>query len=130
MIDACDLNLCFDTGHHAYVNGGAKAGDRSAIDFIKAHPERIAYLHFKTVDGKIRQQVIDKHLDSNTAFDMDVMCDLDKGIIDFTELKKVLDEIGFRGIGVIEMDMPRATTAQAFEAAKRNLNYLRTLGLI
>jgi inosose dehydratase len=58
------------------------------------------------------------------------MCDLQDGIIDYAELKKTLDCVGFSGIGVIEMDMPRASTAQAFAAAKRNLNYLREIHLI
>jgi inosose dehydratase len=30
MMDSCDLRLCFDTGHHAYVNGGTEARDQSA----------------------------------------------------------------------------------------------------
>jgi inosose dehydratase len=130
MMDACDLRLCFDTGHHAYVNGGTKRGDSSALDFIKAHGADIVYLHFKNVDGLVRQKVLDEHLDSDTAFDMDVMCDLEKGIIDFGSLKNLLDTIGFSGIGVIEMDMPRASTAEAFAAAKRNLEYLRKISMI
>ncbi|MDR1900869.1 MAG: sugar phosphate isomerase/epimerase [Treponema sp.] len=130
MMDYCGLNLCFDTGHHAYVNGGTEASDQSALNFIKAHKRRIVYLHFKNVDGVIRKKVLEEHLDSNAAFDMDVMCDLKTGVIDFAQLKKILDDIGFSGIGVIEMDMPRATTAQAFAAAKRNLEYLREIRLI
>ncbi|QQO09135.1 sugar phosphate isomerase/epimerase family protein [Breznakiella homolactica] len=130
MMDFCDLNLCFDTGHHAYVNGGTEQGDQSAVEFIRKYPERMVYLHFKNVDGKIRKKVADEHLGSDQAFDMDVMCDLRDGIIDFTELKKILDSINYQGIGVIEMDMPRATTDQAFAAAKRNLEYLREIQMI
>ena len=55
------------------------------------------------------------------------MCDLEDGIIDFRELKTVLETINFEGIGVIEQDMPRATTEQAFTSAKRNLNFLKRL---
>ena len=130
MLDYCDLDLCFDTGHHAYVNGGTERPDRCAIDFIKTYSSKIAYLHFKNVDGKVRKEVLDKVLDSDAAFDMDVMCDLDQGIIDFAELKQALDQIGFSGIGIIEMDMPRATTEQAFRAAKKNLEYLKKLQII
>jgi inosose dehydratase len=141
MMDYCDLRLCFDTGHHAYVNGGAGAAmhdhsagtairDRSAVDFIKNHASRIAYLHFKNVDGAVRQKVLEAGLDSSAAFDMDVMCDLDRGIIDFMELRETLDHIGFSGVGIIEMDMPRATTEQAFRAAGKNLAFLKTVGLI
>jgi inosose dehydratase len=130
LIDHTGLRLCFDTGHHAYVNGGTEYGDRSALDFIKDHSESIAYLHFKNVNGKIRKRVIDEGLDSDAAFDMDVMCDLRDGIIDYIELKNVLDSLDFTGIGVIEMDMPRASTTEAFAAAKRNLAYLKEIAVI
>ncbi|MDR2629549.1 MAG: sugar phosphate isomerase/epimerase [Spirochaetaceae bacterium] len=130
MIEYCGQRLCFDTGHHAYVNGGVTAPDRSAIDFIRTHSKWIGYLHFKNVDGRIRKKVLEEHLDSDTAFDLDVMGDLDQGIIDFTELKQVLDHIGYSGIGIIEMDKPRATAAEAFAAAKRNLEYLRKIHII
>jgi len=130
MLDFCDIKLCFDTGHHAYVNGGYKNGDTSALDFIKKYSSRIAYFHFKNVDAGIRKKVWDENLTSDTAFDLDVMCDLEKGIIDFKKLKQLLDEINYEGIGVIEMDMPHASADTAFEAAKRNLIFLRNIGMI
>ena len=130
MLDFCGIKLCFDTGHHAYVNGGCKHGDTSALDFMKRYSSRIAYLHFKNVDAEIRKKVIEEKLSSDTAFDLDVMCDLDKGIIDFPKLKKLLDDIQYEGIGVIEMDKPHAAANEAFEAAKRNLDFLRNIGMI
>lgn len=130
LMEYTGVNLCLDTGHHSYVNGSGLKGDTSVFSFIRKHKERIAYLHFKNIDYQIYQKVCREHLDSDTAFDIDVMCDLEDGIIDYTELKKVLDEIHFRGIGVIEQDMPKATTEQAFAAAARNLEYLRTIKMI
>lgn len=130
LMDYTGLDLCFDTGHHAYVNGDGRRGETSAIDFMRRYADRIAYLHFKNVDFDVFQRVQAEHLDSDTAFDQDVMCDLADGIIDFTALKQAIDEIGFEGIGVIEQDLPRATTAQAFAAAKRNLEYLRAIHII
>jgi inosose dehydratase len=125
-----DVNQCFDTGHHAYSNGSFEKGDCSALDFMLKYAERIAYIHFKNVDGAIRKHVEDKCMNSHQAFDMNVMCDLEGGIINFTQLKNILEKINFNGIGVIEQDMPRATTDQAFAAAKRNLEYLRRISII
>lgn len=130
LMEYTGLNLCFDTGHHAYVNGNGRRGEQSAVQFIRKYQERIAYLHFKNVDYEIFKKVQEEHLDSDTAFDIDVMCDLADGIIDYRELKQVLDEIDFNGIGVIEQDLPRASTTQAFAAAKRNLEYLRRIGMV
>ena len=130
LMDFTGLNLCLDIGHHAYVNSDGKPGETSAIDFIRQYQERLAYLHFKNVDYKVRRKVYLENLDSDTAFDLDVMCDLKDGITDYRVLRDVLREIGFVGIGVIEQDMPKATTAQAFAAAKRNLAYLREIQMI
>ena len=130
LMEATGIDLCFDTGHHTYSNGSPEAGDRSSLDFLLKYPERIAYLHFKNVDGHIKKRVLEENLDSDQAFDLDVMCDLEDGIIDFRELKTVLETINFEGIGVIEQDMPRATTDQAFTSAKRNLNFLKEIDLV
>lgn len=120
-----NLNLCLDIGHHAYVNGKG-----SVIDFIRKNSEKIKYLHFKNVDPNIMKQVIEENICSDTAFDMDVMGDLETGIVDYENLKTVLDEINYSGIGVIEQDMPNATTKEAFDAAKRNLDYLKRIEMI
>ena len=130
LMEQTQIDLCFDTGHHAYCNGGTEKGDRSALDFILKYPERIAYIHFKNVKGAIRKRVIEEGIDSDQAFDMDVMCDLEDGIIDFNELKVVLEKVNYKGIGVIEQDMPRATSDQAFAAAIRNLNFLKLIGIV
>lgn len=130
LMDYTGLRLCFDTGHHAYVNGDGARGETSAIDFMKRHADKIAYLHFKNVDHDIFARVRRENLDSDTAFDLDVMCDLRDGIIDFSALRDAVDAIGFDGIGVIEQDLPRATTDEAFAAARRNLEYLREIHLI
>lgn len=130
LMDYTGLDLCFDTGHHAYVNGDGRQGDSSAPEFLRKYATRIPYLHFKQMDGNVYSKVLAEHLDSDTAFDMNVMCDLPDGIIDFKEIKRILDDINFDGIAVVESDMPRATNAQAALSAKRNLEYLRKIHMI
>jgi inosose dehydratase len=130
LMDIAGVDLCFDTGHHAYANGGFQRGEKATLDFIVKYAERIAYLHFKNVDGNVMKQVESEGLDASEAFDINVMCDLEDGIIDFIKLKDVLQKINFNGVGVIEQDMPRATTEQAFAAARRNLNYLSRIGIL
>lgn len=130
LLDFVPVDLCLDIGHHAYVNGNGNYNDSSVFEFMRSHKERISYLHFKNVSYEIFREVTVNHLDSDTAFDLDVMCDLQDGIVDYKKLKAVLDEIDFHGIGVIEQDMPKATSQQAFEAAKRNLNYLKEIGIV
>lgn len=130
LMDYTGLNLCFDTGHHAYVNGNGQQNDPSAPAFLRKYAARIPYLHFKQMDGTVYKKVLSEHLDSDTAFDINVMCDLPDGIIDFMEIKRVLDDVNFDGIAVIESDMPRATNAQAAASARRNLDYLKEVHMI
>ena len=44
------VTLCLDTGHHAY-----RFGD--PVVFMREHHERIGYLHLKSVDFEIREQI-------------------------------------------------------------------------
>lgn len=130
LMDYTGLSLCFDTGHHAYVNGNGQPGDSSAPEFLRRYASRIPYLHFKQIDGTVYAKVRAEHIDSDTSFDINVMCDLPDGIIDFKEIKRVLDDIGFDGIAVVESDMPRATNKQAAASAKRNLDYLKEIHMM
>lgn len=130
MMTHTGLRLCYDIGHHAYVNGSGKKGDDNPLRFLRRHADNIPYLHFKNVDEAVFARVQAENLDSDTAFDIDVMGDLAEGTVDYAALKQLLDDIGFAGIGVIEQDMPKATNAQAFAAARRNLDYLRRIHMI
>lgn len=130
LMNFTGLNLCFDTGHHCYANGNGQPNEPSVPAFLRRYAGRIAYLHFKQVDGAVYRRVMEENLDSDTAFDIGVMCDLPDGIVDFPALKPILDEIGFDGIGVVESDMPRADNAKVFASARRNLDYLREIRII
>lgn len=130
MLSLGEVYLCFDTGHHAFSNGGVEKGDQSALDFIRAHTDRIVYLHFKNVDGEIRKRAKEENWGMMQAFMNQVMCDLEDGIIDFEQLRDLLAEIGFEGSAIIEQDMFKVTTDFAFQTAKKNLQYLRRIGMI
>lgn len=130
MLRMGEIYLCFDTGHHVFSNGGTDRGDQTALDFMKENKDRIAYLHFKNVDGEIRRKSIEEGWSVMQAFMSQVMCDLEDGVIDFEQLRDVLGEIDFRGVAVIEQDMFKATTDIAFRTAKKNLEYLRRINMI
>lgn len=130
VIDEAKLTLCFDTGHFAYINGSWKQNDSCSIAFMRKYAAKIPYLHFKNVNGKVRKEIIDRQLPPGEANEMDMMCDLKDGIINYEDFTSLLKEINFNGIGVIEQDVPNATTQEAFEIAKRNLKYLQTIGMI
>lgn len=130
MLEGGNVHLCFDTGHHAYSNGGTERGDRSALDFMRGHRAAVTYLHFKNVDGAIREQTKKNGWSVSEAFQNQVMCDLEDGIIDFCKLRDLLEELDYRGIAVIEQDMFNKTAEYAYQTAKKNLQYLRGIKMI
>lgn len=130
LLSLGEVFLCFDTGHHVYANGGTEPRDRSALEFLLAHRERIPYLHFKNMDGAVRVQAAESGWTVSEAFANGVMCNLEDGVIDFRELRDVLEEIGYRGTAVIEQDMFGRTAEFACHAAEVNLRYLRDIHMI
>lgn len=130
VMEEAELALCFDTGHYAFINGGWERGDQSALDFMKKHASRIPYLHFKNVNGAVKKQIVEGALPIGEAAKLDIMCNLDEGIIDYNAFRNVLIELNFSGIAIVEQDVPNATTAEAFEIAKHNLRYLRQIHMI
>lgn len=130
MLEGGNVHLCFDTGHHAYSNGSTKRGDQSALAFIRKHRQYVTYLHFKNVDGHVKELVEQNRWPVSKAFENQVMCDLEDGIIDFCALRDLLVEIDYSGIAVIEQDMYNKTAAYAYQTAKKNLQYLREIKMI
>lgn len=130
LLSLGEVYLCFDTGHHALSNGGLENGEHCVLDFIRQHSSRIAYLHFKNVDSAVRKRAEKENWGVLKAMMNRVMCDLEDGVIRFPVLRELLTEIGYNGTAVIEQDMFNATAEEAFETAKRNLQYLQRIQMI
>jgi inosose dehydratase len=92
------LNLCLDTGHFAYYGG-------DSVKLIKAHPDRIGYLHLKQVDPELLSEV----LKNDTAFAdaaRDVMVEPPAGIPDFAPVIEAVSAIDAQIFAIVEQDMP------------------------
>lgn len=130
LLSLGEVFLCFDTGHHALSNGGLENGEQCVLDFIRRHSGRIVYLHFKNMDGAVRKCAEEENWGVLKAMMNRVMCDLEEGVIRFPALRDLLTEIDYNGTAVIEQDMFNATAGEAFETAKRNLQYLQRIQMI
>ena len=92
------LNLCLDTGHFAYYGG-------DNLKMIKAHPDRIGYLHLKQIDPDIRFEV----LKNDTAFAdaaNDVFVEPPAGVPDFAPIIEAVSAIDPQTFAIVEQDMP------------------------
>ncbi len=114
--------LCFDTGHHAYRGG-------DPIAFMRKHHRRIPYLHLKSVDGGIQQQVARENIPFAKAVAMDMFCEPARGMVDFIAFRDVLQEINYDGWATVEQDMYPAPFDKPLPIAKRTREYLRSIGL-
>jgi inosose dehydratase len=116
------IGLCLDTGHHAYRGG-------DPVEFVRSHSDRIEYFHFKSVDAKVREKVEREAIPFARAVELGVFCEPMDGIVDFSQLAKVLVDTGFSGHATVEQDMYPAPPEKPLPVAVRTYGFLRKVGL-
>ncbi|MEJ1109556.1 MULTISPECIES: TIM barrel protein [unclassified Kribbella] len=92
------VNLCLDTGHVAYCEG-------DNLEIVQRFPERITYVHLKSVDPAVRARALAEHLPLSEAVKLGVMCEPPYGE---PEMPPLLESLGWldRDIFcVIEQDL-------------------------
>jgi inosose dehydratase len=115
------VNLCLDTGHHAYCGG-------DAVGFFKQHHQRIPYLHLKNVDRTILSQVRAASTSFAEAVARGVMCEPPHGMIDFIALRDALQQSNYHGFAIVEQDMYPVLADKPLPIAKRTREYLMLTG--
>jgi len=116
------VKLCLDIGHHAYRHG-------DVIGFIRKHHKRMPHIHFKNVDGQLLQQFEAEGIWAGKASGLGVFCELPDGIVDYPEVRDVLNEVGYDGFAIVEQDMYPTPFDKPLPIARRALDYLRTIGV-
>jgi inosose dehydratase len=120
--DPVYVNLCLDTGHHAYRGG-------EPIAFLRKHSSRIPYLHLKNVDRAKQQEVAEKGIPFAKAVEWGVFCEPSRGAVDFLALSKLLQELSFKGLATVEQDMFPTAFDRPRPIAQRTRRYLREIGI-
>jgi inosose dehydratase len=123
LADVDGLELCFDVGHHAYCGG-------DPVRFFARHRDRIPYLHLKSVDAELREQVAREGLSFAEAVAAGVFVEPSRGSVDFEALRDLMLETGYTGYAIVEQDMYPADFDQLLPIAKRTHEYLSGLGLV
>lgn len=112
------VSLCLDVGHHAYGGGNACA-------YIRKRSNRIPYIHLKNCDKAVLDEMRSKGWSFAEAVKHNIMCEPWKGMVDFRELKKALDEVGYSGFATVEQDMYPAPPDRPLPIAKETREFLR-----
>lgn len=115
------IGICLDVGHHAYRGG-------NPVAFMRQHHARIPYLHLKNVDRDVQRTVEREGKTFAQAVAMDMFVEPSRGAVDFEELRKALDEVGYQGFGIVEQDMYPAPPEKPLPIAQRTYSYLKSLG--
>lgn len=120
LLAETQINLCFDTGHHAFW-------DQDPLAYMHRVFPRIAYMHLKNVDGAVRQRVLEGQLSVAASYDAGVMCPLPDGVVDIQAVMRLLAERGFAGPIVVEQDVAADATETPLQLAQRNLAYMNDI---
>jgi inosose dehydratase len=121
-IDPKILSVCLDTGHSIY------AGFDPVALYLR-HADRISYLHFKDIDPVVKKRVIEQRIGFYDACALGLFCNLGCGAVDFTALRKAMENNGFSGWVTVEQDCDPTASISPRENAKTNLNFLKTIDL-
>lgn len=120
LLAETSIDLCFDTGHHAFW-------DQDPLAYMTRIFPRIAYMHLKNVNGAVRQRVLDGQLSVAASYGAGVMCPLPDGVVDIQAVMRLLDDRGFAGPIVVEQDVAANATETPLQLAARNLAYMNAI---
>jgi inosose dehydratase len=92
------VNLCLDTGHVAYCEG-------AKLEIIQRYPERITYVHLKSVDPVVRARALAEKLPLSESVKLGIMCEPPYGEPDMVPLLDELGRLDREIYAVIEQDL-------------------------
>lgn len=120
LLEETEIDLCFDTGHHAFW-------DQDPLAYMESVWGRIAYMHLKNVDAAVRQRVLDGKLSVAASYGAGVMAPLPDGAVDIQAVMRFLDAKGFDGPIVVEQDIAENAVETPLQLAKRNYVYMQAI---
>jgi inosose dehydratase len=116
------VRFCLDTGHVVYCGG-----DPLAI--VGAYPDRITYVHLKSVDPAIRRRVADEGLGFGDAVKLGAMVEPPAGEPRMPPLLEALAALGHDLFCIVEQDLYPCPPDVPLPIATRTFAYYAGLGL-
>jgi inosose dehydratase len=122
LTDAATVSLCLDTGHVAYAGG-----DNRAI--VARHPDRIGYVHLKSVDPDVLARVRAEGMSFAQAVQHGAMVEPTRGEPEMPPLLADLNALGVPLMAIVEHDMYPAPPGAPLPVATRTRRYYGGCGL-
>ncbi len=120
LLAETSIDICFDTGHHAFW-------DQDPLAYMEKIWDRISYMHLKNVDPDVRRHVLDGTLSVEASYGAGVMAPLPDGVVDIRAVMRFLEHRGYDGPVVVEQDFADNLAETPFEMAERNLAYMMAI---
>jgi inosose dehydratase len=120
--DPATVSLCLDTGHVAYAGG-----DNRAI--VAQHPNRIGYVHLKSVDPDVLARVRAEGMSFADAVKNGAMVEPAQGEPDMPPLLADLNALGVPLMAIVEHDMYPAPADAPLPIAARTRRYYSECGV-
>ena len=120
-VDAQHLKICFDTGHHSYAGF-------DPVAFMQRHIGRISYMHFKDIDPVVKARAIANRTGFYDACGKGIFCNLGDGDVDFPAVRAELLKAGFQGWCTVEQDCDPTLDPDPVGDARKNREYLESIG--
>jgi inosose dehydratase len=122
LTDPATVSLCLDTGHVAYVGG-----DNRAI--VAQHPDRIGYVHLKSVDPAVLARVRAEGMSFAQAVQAGAMVEPTRGEPDMPPLLADLNALGVPLMAIVEHDLYPTPPDVPLPIATRTQQYYNRRGL-
>ncbi len=120
--DPSVTNLCLDTGHIAYCGG-------DNLEIIRAHPDRIHYVHLKQVAPAVMDQVAEEQLGFAEAVRRGAMVEPPRGVPAMEPLLAELGRLDADIFAIVEQDMYPCPPDQPQPIAERTRRWFNACGL-
>ena len=114
--------LCLDTGHLRY-------SQMDPVEWLRKYSERLDYIHFKDINEKVYNEVLNEHIRFFEGCGKGAMCPIGTGMLDYPAIYKLLtEEINYNGYITIEQERDPRNVATSLRDVKASVDYLKNLG--
>lgn len=113
--------LLLDIGHLQYSG-------MDPVQWLKKYRDRIDYIHFKNINPKVYDAIMQEHIRFFDAVAKGVMCPLNKGLINYKEIYNTLLEIGYEGYITIEQERDPRNSSGSLADVKESREFLLSVG--
>jgi len=95
---------------------------------LRAYADRLDYIHFKDIDQGVFDDVMKQRIKFFDACARGVMCPIGRGVIDYPDLYRLIQTLGYEGYITVEQERDPRNANGSLEDVRSSRTYLATVG--